>query len=228
MMRSSSKFIVLLTSTLFTCSHAWADEEGDPIGRLLQVQALLNTPEPAQQEAPVEQIQVASLSISQDIDHLTAEKEISHVKAGTASTDPLATLIHTGNILTTDNTRQMIADSAFNYLNLPYRYGGNNVATGFDCSGLVRALYLQVAGKSLPRRTSEQAAATTKINRTQLQPGDLVFFNTNRRTYSHVGIYVGDNKFIHAPRTGSRIRIEDMTATYWNTRFTGARRVELR
>jgi cell wall-associated NlpC family hydrolase len=80
-------------------------------------------------------------------------------------------------------------------------------------------------GKVLPRRASEQAAATEKIDKQDLKPGDLVFFNTMRQTFSHVGIYVGDNKFIHSPRPGKQVKVEDMRDAYWDRRFTGARRV---
>lgn len=115
--------------------------------------------------------------------------------------------------------------NAMGFLGVPYRYGGNSVETGFDCSGFVRAVYEQSLGKVLPRRSDEQAAATRTIDRSELQPGDLVFFNTMRRAFSHVGIYVGDGKFIHAPRTGAEVRVEDMRVSYWQKRFNGARRV---
>ena len=77
----------------------------------------------------------------------------------------------------------------------------------------------------LPRRAAEQAAATTAIDKSELKPGDLVFFNTLRRSFSHVGIYIGDGKFVHAPRTGSQVRVESMNVSYWQRRFDGARRV---
>lgn len=108
----------------------------------------------------------------------------------------------------------------------PYRLGGTNAETGFDCSGFVRAIYSQTMGKVLPRVSAEQANATQQIDRNDLKPGDLVFFNTMRRTFSHVGIYVGDGKFIHAPRTGASVRVESMQTSYWARRFDGARRVE--
>ena len=115
--------------------------------------------------------------------------------------------------------------NAMGFLGVPYKRGGNSVETGFDCSGFVRAMYEQTVGLMLPRRAAEQAAATEIIDRTDLKPGDLVFFNTMRRAFSHVGIYVGDGKFIHSPRSGQQIRVEDMRAAYWQTRFNGARRV---
>jgi cell wall-associated NlpC family hydrolase len=117
--------------------------------------------------------------------------------------------------------------TAMGFLGVPYRRGGNTVETGFDCSGFVKAMYEQAAGFILPRRANEQAAATQKIDKKELQPGDLVFFNTLRRAFSHVGIYVGDNKFIHSPRPGAQVRVEDMGASYWAARFDGARRVPI-
>jgi cell wall-associated NlpC family hydrolase len=115
--------------------------------------------------------------------------------------------------------------AAMGALGLAYRRGGNDYESGFDCSGFVRALYQQNFNLLLPRRAAEQAAATQSIARDELKPGDLVFFNTLNRAYSHVGIYVGDHRFIHSPRTGAVVRIEDMRVNYWNRRYNGARRV---
>ena len=115
--------------------------------------------------------------------------------------------------------------TALGFLGVPYRMGGNTVETGFDCSGFVRAMYHQTIGLILPRKAEQQAAATEKIERGDLQPGDLVFFNTLKRAFSHVGIYVGEGKFIHSPRPGGEVRVESMGVSYWNHRFDGARRV---
>jgi cell wall-associated NlpC family hydrolase len=115
--------------------------------------------------------------------------------------------------------------NAMGFLGLPYRRGGNTAESGFDCSGFVRAMYAQTLGLILPRKAEQQAAVSEKIDRADLQPGDLVFFNTMRRAFSHVGIYVGDGKFIHSPRSGSEIRVESMGTAYWHRRFDGARRV---
>jgi len=115
--------------------------------------------------------------------------------------------------------------NAMAFLGVPYRLGGSSFETGFDCSGFVRAIYEQTAGLILPRRAEQQAAATQKIEKIDLQPGDLVFFNTMRRTFSHVGIYVGNGKFIHSPKPGAEVRVEDMGIAYWAGRFDGARRV---
>lgn len=116
--------------------------------------------------------------------------------------------------------------TAIGFLGVPYRRGGNTAETGFDCSGFVRAMYQQTVGLILPRKAEQQAAATQKIERADLQPGDLVFFNTMRRAFSHVGIYVGEGKFIHSPKPGAEVRVESMGVAYWNHRFDGARRVQ--
>ena len=115
---------------------------------------------------------------------------------------------------------------AMGFLGVPYRRGGANENTGFDCSGFVRHMYEQSIGLVLPRRADEQAKATLSIDRNELKPGDLVFFNTMRRTFSHVGIYLGNSQFIHSPHSGSSVRVDDMREAYWNNRFTGARRVQ--
>jgi cell wall-associated NlpC family hydrolase len=124
------------------------------------------------------------------------------------------------------NTASELVMTAMGFLGVPYKRGGTNAAVGFDCSGFVRTMYEQTVGLVLPRRAEEQARATNAIAKDELRPGDLVFFNTMRRAFSHVGIYVGDGKFIHSPRTGGRVRVEDMRESYWTKRFNGARRVE--
>jgi cell wall-associated NlpC family hydrolase len=115
---------------------------------------------------------------------------------------------------------------AMGFLGVPYKRGGNSAETGFDCSGFVRAMYEQSIGLLLPRRAEQQAAATQQISVTELRPGDLVFFNTMRRAFSHVGIYLGDGQFIHSPAAGGVVRVEDMRQAYWEKRFNGARRVQ--
>jgi cell wall-associated NlpC family hydrolase len=121
---------------------------------------------------------------------------------------------------------QDLVTHAMGLLGVPYKWGGNSETRGLDCSGLVRNVYEKTFGMVLPRRAEEQAAATETIERAELQPGDLVFFNTMKRAFSHVGIYVGDGKFIHAPRKGKRVKIDDMRSAYWQKRFNGARRVQ--
>lgn len=114
---------------------------------------------------------------------------------------------------------------AMDLLGVPYRRGGSSESSGFDCSGFVRHLYEKSVGQLLPRRAEEQARSTEVIEREELKPGDLVFFNTMKRAFSHVGIYVGDGKFIHAPRAGKSVKVDDMRSAYWQKRFNGARRV---
>ena len=115
---------------------------------------------------------------------------------------------------------------AMGLLGVPYKRGGTSEEKGFDCSGFVRHMYEKSVGLVLPRRAEEQAKVTEEISRSELKPGDLVFFNTLKRTFSHVGIYVGDGKFIHAPRPGKAVRVDDMREAYWQQRFNGARRVQ--
>ena len=114
---------------------------------------------------------------------------------------------------------------AMGFLGVPYKRGGSTADMGFDCSGFVKAMYEQTVGLILPRKAVQQAAATQKIDRADLQPGDLVFFNTMRRAFSHVGIYIGEGNFIHSPKPGSEVRVESMSLAYWSRRFDGARRV---
>lgn len=120
--------------------------------------------------------------------------------------------------------------SAMNFLGVRYTRGGNSVENGFDCSGFTRHIFEMSVGLVLPRRADEQAhdSSLLAVRQNELKPGDLVFFNTMKRTFSHVGIYVGEGKFIHAPRTGSAVRVEDMRDSYWAKRFTGARRADLK
>lgn len=124
-----------------------------------------------------------------------------------------------------DTTSEMVM-TAMNFLGVPYRRGGDSAEEGFDCSGFTRYIFERSLGLVLPRRADEQAKAPglIKISKDDLKPGDLVFFNTLRATFSHVGIYIGEGKFIHSPRSGSEVRIEDMRISYWTKRFTGARR----
>ncbi len=119
--------------------------------------------------------------------------------------------------------------SAMNFLGVPYKRGGNSVSNGFDCSGFTRHIFEMSVGLVLPRRADEQAkmSSLVPIRKEDLKPGDLVFFNTMRQTFSHVGIYVGEGKFIHSPRVGGAVRVEDMREAYWAKRFTGARRADL-
>jgi hypothetical protein len=123
-------------------------------------------------------------------------------------------------------TAQDAIDQAMDLLGIRYRRGGSSPEAGFDCSGFVSHVFREGLGLVLPRTSKEMSKSGEPISRDELRPGDLVFFNTMRHTFSHVGIYIGDNKFVHAPSTGSKIRVDDMTASYWVTRYNGARRID--
>jgi cell wall-associated NlpC family hydrolase len=110
-------------------------------------------------------------------------------------------------------------------LGIRYKFGGNNPEQGFDCSGFVRYIYNQVAGLVLPRSSHDMVKVGQSVAPNELQPGDLVFYNTRRAPNSHVGIYIGDQRFVHAPSTGGVVEIADMKGSYWVKRFNGARRV---
>lgn len=114
---------------------------------------------------------------------------------------------------------------ALGYLGIPYRYGGNSATTGFDCSGLVWRVYRQATGIRLPRDTYGISRTGVAIASRELRPGDLVFFNTTRRPYSHVGIYLGGDRFVHAPSSGGAVRISHLSNRYWRRHFNGGRRI---
>lgn len=114
---------------------------------------------------------------------------------------------------------------ALGLLGVNYKWGGNSPETGLDCSGLVKHVFHEAAGLVLPRRAEEMSRAGEPIARSELKPGDLVFFNTLRRAFSHVGIYIGDGRFVHAPSSGGKVRVERLSEAYWAKRFNGARRV---
>lgn len=118
-----------------------------------------------------------------------------------------------------------VALQALAHLGTPYRVGGLSPHTGFDCSGLVAYVYREGAGLALPRNTLDLSLLGQPVERAALRPGDLVFYNTQRREYSHVGIYLGEDRFIHAPTSGGEVRVESLRADYWVRRYNGARRV---
>ena len=118
-----------------------------------------------------------------------------------------------------------VALQALAYLCTPYRAGGLSPQTGFDCSGLVAYAYREGAGLTLPRNTSDLSRLGEAIEPAALRAGDLVFYNTQRREYSHVGIYLGESRFVHAPSAGGEVRVENLRADYWLRRYNGARRI---
>ena len=111
-------------------------------------------------------------------------------------------------------------------LGVDYQYGGTSPVTGFDCSGLVAHVFLEAWSIRLPRTTRAQSETGIPVSLAELQAGDLVFYDTLKRPYSHVGIYLGDGRFVHAPKTGARVRVESIRTAYWAQRYNGARRIE--
>ena len=119
-----------------------------------------------------------------------------------------------------------LAVYAMKFLGTPYKYGGSSPSEGFDCSGLVQYSAKKSLNLNLPRRSVDQGDHGKSISLNKAQAGDLLFFNTDGQPYSHVGIYVGQTYFIHAPSSGGEVRIEDYSKTYWTQRFSSARRVQ--
>ena len=111
-------------------------------------------------------------------------------------------------------------------LGVDYRYGGKSPQTGFDCSGLVAHVFREAYGIELPHNARAQSEMGTRVSLSELRAGDLVFYNTLDRPFSHVGIYLGDGRFVHAPKTGAQVRVEPIRGKYWMRRFDGARRIQ--
>jgi cell wall-associated NlpC family hydrolase len=126
---------------------------------------------------------------------------------------------------TVPTLRDRVVAAGLDAIGTRYRWGGDDPDSGFDCSGLVTFIYKEVAGVDLPRRARDQRGEGHAVRRGQLQPGDLVFFAISRRNQtSHVGIYIGNNEFVHAPTRGERVRVDTLDSSYWSKRFNGGRR----
>jgi cell wall-associated NlpC family hydrolase len=138
---------------------------------------------------------------------------------------PEPTLDDAASIERVGEPRRELLLRALSLVGVPYRYGGQSPDTGFDCSGLVQYLYNEVWGLALPRRAQDMSRVGSAVGRHELTAGDLVFFDTLREPYSHVGIYLGNHKFVHAPSSGGRVEVVVMTDRYWVRRYNGARRV---
>ena len=136
--------------------------------------------------------------------------------ATTTVKDAAATALHSA---------QDLASAALDLIGIRYKWGGNTPETGLDCSGLVRYVFQQVTGVTLPRTARDMSRIGETVAARDLQPGDLVFFNTRRFAFSHVGIYLGDNSFIHAPNRRSSVQVASIDGRYWKKRFNGARRL---
>ncbi len=123
------------------------------------------------------------------------------------------------------NSAQDLILKGLEMVGVSYRRGGTDPDAGLDCSGFVQLVFRESIGKILPRTSREMSEVGDRVDRQELKPGDLVFFNTMRRAFSHVGIYLGEGRFLHSPRPGGEVRVEDMGSSYWVKRYNGARRV---
>lgn len=121
------------------------------------------------------------------------------------------------------STASKAAQHARNMVGKPYRYGGKTPA-GFDCSGLVHYSFAR-AGITVPRTTRSQLGVGVPVSVRSLRAGDLVFFDQEGKKFSHVGIYIGDGRFVHAPSSGKRVRIDRLDKRYWKKHFVAARRI---
>ena len=126
--------------------------------------------------------------------------------------------------MTRDRTSEILV-YALSLVGVKYKFGGNSVATGFDCSGFVNHVFGEIADYALPRNSEAIAQRGLVVDKNDLQAGDLVFYNTRSRANSHVGIYLGNNTFVHSPSRGKSVEIVDMSENYWQRRFNGARRL---
>lgn len=134
----------------------------------------------------------------------------------------------TGVARTLVDAPQWMIQYATTMLGTPYKWGGNTVDSGLDCSGFVREVVQSTTGKLLPRTAREMSRQGTQVAYGEMQPGDLVFFNTRRQPFSHVGIYLGDGRFMHGAsgvKSGKQVRIDSFSSSYYRSRFNGARRV---
>lgn len=123
-----------------------------------------------------------------------------------------------------DRAAREVTMQAMAQVGKPYRWGGSSPREGFDCSGLVQHVYREALGIELPRTSREMGRKGRWISYRNLAPGDLVFFQTGRHPNTHVGVYIGNHRFVHAPSSGSLVRVESMNKKYWMTRFNGGRR----
>lgn len=159
----------------------------------------------------------------------SAEQESSVITAPTTTANTftsVASQLASSMSSTVVGGTETLIDNAMQLIGVRYRWGGNTPQSGLDCSGFVRYVFNDTFGFLLPRKSAQMSKVGMEIGKEELRPGDLVFFNTMRHAFSHVGIYVGDNKFIHAPSRGKSIRVDDMTKVYWEKRYNGARRME--
>ena len=145
-----------------------------------------------------------------------------HPKTKTHTTARTVQPVRISNIDRTQGSQELMLHS-MGLIGTPYRWGGSSTATGFDCSGMIQFVYKNALDVSLPRTARDMAAASRKIPDNQLKAGDLVFFNTGGSSqYSHVGLYIGNGEFIHAPSSGKTIKTEKLSSPYYAKHYLGA------
>jgi len=125
---------------------------------------------------------------------------------------------HSSAVVTQHDTRNLISRMAHSTIGVPYKWGGNNPRQGFDCSGLMSYVHKNALGIDIPRTAAQQRDRSRTISYSELQPGDMLFFKTGKRA-NHVGIYVGDRKFVHAASGSKHVKIASMDSSYWHKRF---------
>lgn len=146
---------------------------------------------------------------------------------GTTRQDTVTPTVKSTALRNDEAQMSNLAIYAMSLYDTPYQYGGKSRVNGFDCSGFVQYVFQNSLGLQLPRTSAEMSRLGTPLDAAQLKPGDLVFFNTTRSPNSHVGIFIGENRFVHSPKTGKAIMLTSLNDKYWSTRFNGARRIAL-
>ena len=145
-----------------------------------------------------------------------------HPKTKTHTTARTVQPVRISHIDRTQGSQELMLHS-MGLVGTPYRWGGSSTATGFDCSGMIQFVYKNALDVSLPRTARDMAAASRKIPDNQLKAGDLVFFNTGGSSqYSHVGLYIGNGEFIHAPSSGKTIKTEKLSTPFYAKNYLGA------
>lgn len=211
-------------------SAAWAGPDVDATGAAAQASLRQGAATPS--DAALALTQASSLAAGQSaarVDAAQPAAAIDQDPARAQSGGVLSRWLKNNGVVrdVADASRQAstVVVNALGFLGVRYRYGGHSASTGFDCSGFVSHVYQQTVGLVLPHNARAQSHDGEHVDVSQLQPGDLVFFNTLRRAFSHVGIYIGNGQFVHAPRRGQRVQIGDLSNPYWASRFDGARRL---
>lgn len=184
------------------------DNSSDGLEKLIRMKSAETPPAPALPNHQTTNSQKRTLRLSRSVENAKTQ----HAVAANSSSSR--------------GDADALLSNAMGLLGVAYRFGGTSPRTGFDCSGFMQHIFHKAFAVNLPRTSAQQAQVGVHVSRSSLQPGDMVFFRTSGRRISHVGMYVGNNRFIHAPRTGKRIEITSLSSKYWNARYATARRVK--